>query len=71
MLIIKDIFNEEGFLTEIDKGFFSATCNKLIFLNEDEIYLDYDVLADGYSNDDIMAGNHVEFKNIKEIVKFR
>lgn len=71
VLLIKDIFNEQGFSMEVDRGFISATCNRLIFLNENEIYLDYDILADGYSNDDLIAGNPVEFKNIREVVKFR
>ena len=71
ILLIKDIFNEKGFSAEVDRGFISATCNRLVFLNENEIYLDYDVLADGYSNDDLIAGNPVEYKNIREVVKFR
>lgn len=71
VLLIKDIYNEQGFSMEVDRGFISATCNRLIFLNENEIYLDYDILADGYSNDDLIAGNPVEYKNIREVVKFR
>ena len=71
VLLIRDIFDEHGFSVEIDRGFISATCNNIIILNENEIYLDYDVFADGYSNDDLIAGNPVEFKNIREVVKFR
>ena len=71
VLLIKDIFNKQGFSTEIAKGFFSATCNRITFLNENEIYLDYEVFADGYSEDDLIAGNSVEWENIQEVVKFR
>lgn len=70
-LLIKEIFNDDGFSTEIDRDFISNTCNELKFLNENEIYLDYDILADGYSKDDLISGRHVEFKNIREVIKFR
>jgi len=71
ILIIRDIFNEQGFYMEIDRGFISATCNRIVILNENEIYLDYSVFADGYSDEDLIKGNPVEFKNIREVVRFR
>jgi len=71
VLIVRDIFNEHGFSTEIDRGFISATCNRLVILNENEIYIDHHVFADGYSDDDLIAGNKAEFVRIREVVKFR
>ena len=71
VLRIRDVFNAQGFSIEIDREFISVTCNQLILLNENEIYLDYDVLADEYSNDDLATGKSIEFKNIREVVKFR
>lgn len=71
ILIIEDVFDEQGFSTEIDRAFISATCNRLIILNENEIYLDYDVFTDGYSGYDLFEGNQVMFRNMREIIKFR
>ena len=70
-LLIKDIFDEQGFSMEIDRGFISPTCNKLIILNANEIYIDYDVFADEYSNEYLREDKFVDYKNIREIVKFR
>ena len=71
VLLIVDIFDEQGFSIEISKNFFQAGCNRLVFLNESEIYIEYTVLAEGYSGDDVVAGKHVEFETIREVIKFR
>ncbi len=57
--IITDIFGEQGFKTIVERDFESATCNRMVFLNENEIYLDYDVFTDG------------RLSNVREVVKFR
>ena len=71
VLTIKDIFDEQGFSTKIDKNFCYADCKQMIILNENEIYLDYTAFADGYSNEDLKAGKNVEYENIRETIKYR
>lgn len=58
-LTITDIFGEQGFKTTVERDFASATCNRMVFLNENEIYLDYDVFTDD------------RLSNVREVVKFR
>lgn len=67
ILNVKDIFNKNGCSAEIDKDFISPICNRIVFLNESELYIDYDVYAEGYSYGDVDA----EYVNKREIVKFR
>lgn len=57
--IITDIFGDQGFKTTVERDFESATCNRMVFLNENEIYLDYDVFTDD------------QLSNVREVVKFR
>ena len=71
VLIIRDVFDDEGFYIEIDRGFISAGCESLIFLNEDEIYIEYSIYADGYSKDDVIAGKAVEYVTVREVIRFR
>lgn len=40
-LYIKGFFDSKGFSAELDLDFSMATCEKLIFLNETEIYIEY------------------------------
>lgn len=58
-LTITDIFGEQGLKIIVKRDFASATCNRMVFLNENEIYLDYDV----FTNDSL--------SNVREVVKFR
>lgn len=58
-LTITDIFGEQELKIIVERDFALATCNRMVFLNENEIYLDYDVFTD----------NHL--RNVREVVKFR
>ena len=65
ILTVKDIFNEKGFSTKIDKDFSSGTCNELVILNESEIYVDYAALSG--SN----LGKSAEFESVRDVIRFR
>ena len=56
-LYIRGFFNSSEFSTELDLNFSMPTCDKLIFLNEEEIYIEY---IDNHS--EIMK-KVVDFKN--------
>ena len=58
-LTITDIFGEQRFKTIIERDFAAPTCNRMVFLNENEIYLDYNVRIDD------------QLSNVCEVVKFR
>ena len=55
-LYINGFFDSSEFSNELDLNFSMATCDKLIFLNEEEIYIEY------IDNDS---------KNIKKVVNFK
>ena len=56
-LYINGFFDSSEFLTELDLNFSMATCEKLVFLNETEIYVEY---IDNNSNS---VKKVVDFKN--------
>jgi len=56
-LYIRGFFDSSEFLNELDLNFSMATCEKLIFLNEEEIYIEY------IDNDSKSIKKVVDFKN--------
>lgn len=43
ILVIRDAFNDDGFYNEYDLGFSNYGCDEMKFLNENEIYLEYEI----------------------------
>ena len=71
VLIITDIFGDQGVCIEIDRGFYSTWCNRIVFLNESEIYVDSVVFSDGFSKEDAIAGRPFETEQNREVFRFR
>lgn len=59
-LIVSDIFDPRGFCTEINKGDESRIYNNVIILNENQIYVEYTVVAD-----------NGESQSVREVINFR
>ena len=71
VLVIRDIFDPQGFYAEIDRDFVYAGAYQLLLLNETDLYVDADVFEAGYSAKQLSAGERVETRRIREIISFR
>ena len=63
-LRIETIF-DESFSVIIDKGFTMMTCDKMIFLNEKQLYVEYPLPVTDASADE------QQFKTVREVIDFR
>ncbi len=64
---IQSIYNPEKYSYEIKRDFASDSTVKMIFLNEKELYLDYEV----YNNSSSTNEKELKLETVRETVKFR
>lgn len=59
-LVIRDMFDDNGFYAEINKGNESIIYNDIIILNQNQIYLDYTI-----------TDSNNKSKTVQEVIKFK